>query len=178
MKKLHIAIAALLSSSVAMSPSFASEIRGDVDVSLVIGEGCAVNGTADAGAGINKFGSVDFGEQSNLDLFIDAESAGAAGAGSIELTCNTSLAYSVALDDGSNPQAGQRRVSRGGLDFVNYELYQDAARSVRWGEGPQSQALTGTGAVQPLTIYGRVLAGQTTPAAGNYLDTVRMTISW
>lgn len=176
MKKLYIATAILLSSSMVIGSSFASELRGDIDVSLVIGEGCAVNGSA--GTGINRFGSVDFGEQSNLDLFVDAESVGSAGTGSIELTCNTSLAYSVALDDGSNPQAGQRRVSRGGLDFVNYELYQDAARSVRWGEGSQSQALTGTGSAQPLTIYGRLLAGQTTPAAGNYLDTVRMTITW
>ncbi len=168
----------LAASSITISSSFASEIRGDVDVSLTIGQGCAINGTTDAGAGINKFASVDFGEQSNLDLFIDAESTGSAGAGSIELTCNSSLAYNVSLDDGSNPQSGQRRVSRGGLDFVSYELYQDAARSVRWGEGPESFALTGTGAAQPLTIYGRVLAGQTTPAAGDYLDTVRMTISW
>ena len=72
---------------------------------------------------------------------------------------------------------GQRRVESGGA-FVDYELYQDAARSVRWGEGAESLALSGTGTSQPLTIYGRVLAGQTTPAAGTYLDTVRMTIAW
>ncbi len=177
MKKLNLAIITLAASTISISSSFANEIRGDVDVSLIIGQGCAINGAADAGAGINKFASVDFGEQSNLDLFIDAESTGAAGAGSIELTCNADLAYSVSLDDGSNPLTGQRRVESGGA-FVDYELYQDAARSVRWGEGAESLALAGTGASQPLTIYGRVLAGQTTPAAGTYLDTVRMTIAW
>jgi len=154
----------------------AGELRGDVDVLLEIGQGCAINGVV--AAGVNKFGTVDFGEQSNLTLFVDAESTRSGGAGGLELTCNTNLAYAVSLDDGVNAQAGQRRVTRGGLDFVQYELYQDAARSVRWGQGPQARALTGTGAAQPLTIYGRVLAGQATPAAGNYIDTVRMTIAW
>jgi spore coat protein U-like protein len=178
MNKLNLAIITLAASTLYVNSAVAGEVRGDVDVSLTIGQGCAINGSADATSGSNKFAAIDFGEQSNLDLFIDAESTGTAGAGSIELTCNTSLAYSVSLDDGANPEAGQRRVSRGGLDFVSYELYQDAARSVRWGEGPESYAQTGTGAAQPLTIYGRVLAGQTTPAAGDYLDTVRMTIAW
>ncbi|MDP5187757.1 spore coat U domain-containing protein [Alishewanella sp. SMS8] len=162
--------------AVMTSAASASELRGDVDVLLEIGQGCAINGIA--AAGVNKFGTVDFGEQSNLALFIDAESTRSGSAGGLELTCNTSLAYAVSLDDGVNALAGQRRVSRGGLDYVQYELYQDAARSVRWGQGPEARALTGTGAAQALTIYGRVLAGQATPAAGNYVDTVRMTIAW
>lgn len=161
---------------VVTSAASATELRGDVDVLLEIGQGCAINGVV--AAGVNKFGTVDFGEQSDLTLFVDGESTQSGGAGGLELTCNTNLAYAVSLDDGVNAQAGQRRVTRGGLDFVQYELYQDAARSVRWGQGPQARALTGTGAAQPLTIYGRVLAGQATPAAGNYIDTVRMTIAW
>lgn len=157
--------------------SFASanELRGDVDVTLTIGQGCAVNGTTSSG--VNKFGSVDFGEQSNLALFVDAESSGAAG-GDITLTCNSNLAYSISLDNGIHASTGQRRVSRQGVDFVDYELYQDSSRTVRWGSGSEALSLVGTGAQQPLTIYGRVLAGQATPAAGDYSDTVRMTINW
>lgn len=176
MKKIKLALMVSLAVVVMTTAASANELRGEVDVLLEIGQGCAVNGVTSAG--VNKLGIVDFGEQSNLTLFVDAESTGSGGAGGIELTCNSSLAYSVSLDNGANPQAGQRRVSRGGLDFVSYELYQDAARSVRWGDGPEARALTGTGAVQPLTVYGRVLAGQATPAAGSYVDTVRMTISW
>lgn len=178
MKTNRLALIVGVTAAVMASSVSASELRGDVDVLLEIGQGCAINGVVNAGAGVNKFGTVDFGEQSNLALFVDAESTRSGGAGGLELTCNTNLAYAVSLDDGVNAQAGQRRVTRGGLDFVRYELYQDAARSVRWGQGPQARALTGTGAAQPLTIYGRVLAGQATPAAGNYIDTVRMTISW
>lgn len=159
----------------AFNLSSANELRGDVDVSLTIGQGCAVNGTT--AAGVNKFGAVDFGEQSNLALFVDAESAGAAG-GDITLTCNSNLAYSIALDNGVHDSSGQRRVSRQGVDFVDYELYQDSSRTIRWGSGSEALSLVGTGAQQPLTIYGRVLAGQATPAAGDYTDTVRMTISW
>lgn len=153
----------------------ANELRGDVDVLLSIGEGCAINGQATAG--VNKFGTVDFGEHSNLNLFIDAESVGAATS-SIELTCNNALAYNIALDDGQNPNTGQRRVQRGGIDFVAYDLYQDSARTARWGSGAEAQAFTGNGSAQPVVVYGRVLAGQTTPAAGDYSDTVRMTITW
>lgn len=153
----------------------ASEIRGNIDVSLTIGEGCAINGQTQSG--VNKFGSIDFGEHSTLNMFIDSESAGAA-ASAITLTCNNALAYSVSLDDGQNVNSGQRRVQRGGIDFVSYELYQDSARTVRWGTGGQARALSGTGAAQPIVIYGRVLAGQTTPGAGGFVDTVRMVISW
>lgn len=153
----------------------ANELRGDVDVTLTIGEGCAVNGQTSGG--VNKFGAVDFGQHSNLNLFIDSESIGAA-ASSIELTCNTALAYSITLDDGQYANAGQRRVQRGGVDFVSYDLYQDAARTVRWGTGAQAQVFTGTGASQPIVIYGRVIAGQTTPGAGAFTDTVRMLVNW
>lgn len=146
-----------------------------MDVLLTIGEGCAVNGQSTGG--VNQFGSVDFGEHSNLNLFIDAESTGATSS-AIEITCNNALAYSVAIDDGQNANAGQRRVQRDGIDFVSYDLYQDSARSIRWGAGAEAQAFTGNGTAQPVTIYGRVLSGQTTPAAGNYTDTVRMTITW
>ncbi len=174
MKKLAFSIG--LITCAATVPAFAnSELRGDVDVLLTIGQGCAINGTTSNG--VNTFGTVDFGEHSNLDQFIDAESTGAAG-GSIALTCNNELAYSIELDDGTNANAGQRRVTRGGLDHVEYDLYQDAARTQRWGTGVEAKTLNGSGSSQPLTIYGRLAAGQVTPVPGDYQDTVRMTISW
>tara|TARA_B100000700_G_scaffold325860_1_gene435792 strand:- start:1885 stop:2424 length:540 start_codon:yes stop_codon:yes gene_type:complete len=174
LKPLMLAAATVTSLS-AFTVAHSSEIRGNINVSLTIGAGCAVNGQASAG--VNTFGSIDFGEQSSLALFVDAESQGAAG-GDIELTCNDQLAYSIALDDGLYSNAGQRRLSGGTNEFVLYDLYQDAARSVRWGSSAEAKALTGSGGPQALTIYGRIIAGQTTPSQGAYADTIRMTVNW
>lgn len=56
----------------------------------------------------------------------------------IVVTCNggqSGNGYHVWLGDGLNPVAanGQRRMQGPGGSLLNYELYQDAARSTRWG---------------------------------------------
>jgi len=65
--------------------------------------------------------------------------------------------------------------------YIPYELYRDAARSPRWGNTikTHTQAGTGTGAAQSLTVYGR--APPTTgaiPAQGSYNDVITVTITY
>jgi len=176
MKK-QVLAAGMLTAIMSNNAIAVGELRGDVDVSLEIGQGCAINGQASAG--VNKFGSVDFGQHSNLELYIDAESIDSNGAGgSVTLNCNNLLGYSIALDDGLHTaEPGTRRVAQGS-EYVSYDLYQDSARSVRWGSSGEAMTLQGSGSEQPLVIYGRVVNGQSTPTAGLYTDTVRMTVSW
>ena len=65
-------------------------------------------------------------------------------------------------------------------ETVTYGLYKDNARSQVWGDAAtpgSTVAGTGSGAVQNLTVYGRVPA-QTTPSAGLYTDTVVVTVTY
>jgi spore coat protein U-like protein len=99
---------------------------------------------------------------------------------SIIVTCTNAAPYTVALDGGlsgaTNP--AQRKMSQA-AQTVTYGLYQDASRTVPWGDsvGVNTAAGTGSGLAQTFTVYGRVPA-QNTPAPGTYSDTVVMTISY
>lgn len=159
------------------SAQAAGSVSGTVDVKLTIGSGCVVS-NADSSGSVNKFGVVDFGSHSTLANIVDAQSAGVAGASTILLNCTNGTNYSVGLNDGANASITQRRMAKG-ADFVNYELYKEAARTSRWGAIGSGTELTGTGIGTDvaLTIYGRVPA-QTTPSAGAYTDTVVATIAW
>jgi spore coat protein U-like protein len=92
-------------------------------------------------------------------------------------TCTLALPYTVGLDDGANASGGQRRMALL-TSYLSYELYSDASRAQRWGSsGGELVSGTGNGAAQSLTVYGRVPAAQAV-AAGAYLDTVTVTITF
>ena len=115
--------------------------------------------------------NINFGSQSNLLNNVDAT-------GTLTINCTLGLPYSIALSGGlSNAQPTQRRMTLGSNAII-YGLYSNAARTVAWGSAAnQIVPGTGTGAVQNVTIYGRV-APQTTPTSGTYTDTVIVTINY
>jgi len=100
---------------------------------------------------------------------------------SIGVQCTNTTPYNIGLNSGTGAGAtvAARRMTSGSGATVTYELFRDAARSQIWGNtvGTDTLAGTGTGAVQTLTVYGRVPA-QATPAAGNYTDTVQVTVTY
>jgi len=71
------------------------------------------------------------------------------------------------------------RAMRSGASTLAYNLYQDAARTVVWGDGTGgSSSVTGPqGANRTLSIYGRVFAGQS-PAVGAYSDAIVVTFDF
>jgi spore coat protein U-like protein len=86
----------------------------------------------------------------------------------------------VSLNGGTTGGTPTNRKMSKGAERVTYGLYKDNARTQPWGDAgtPGSTvAGTGTGAAQPLTVYGRV-PPQTTPSAGVYTDTVVVTITY
>lgn len=115
--------------------------------------------------------NINFGNHGVLGSAIDAT-------GAITLTCTANLSYSVSLNGGlSNSPPASRQMVRAGASII-YGLYRDQNRSNVWGSGTGQLATgTGTGSLQTLTVYGRVPA-QTTPAAGNYADTVVVTVNY
>lgn len=114
---------------------------------------------------------INFGNHGVLNSAVDAT-------GTITLTCTANLAYSVALNGGlsGSPPASRQMVL--GSSSIIYGLYRDTARTNVWGStAGQVVTGTGTGASQNVTVYGRVPA-QTTPAPGQYTDTVVVTVSY
>ena len=112
---------------------------------------------------------VHFSPQGVLDGTVDA-------AGSVNVTCTPGTSYTVALDNGLTGSGPAARRMTLGANWIGYGLYRDAARSLLWGSGAgQTHGGTGTGAAQPVTVYGRVPAQQT-PPPGVYTDTVVATI--
>jgi spore coat protein U-like protein len=117
--------------------------------------------------------NIDFGPKGVLDANVDAT-------GEVSVTCTPSTAYTVSLNGGTTGGTPTNRKMSKGAERVTYGLYKDNARTQPWGDAgtPGSTvAGTGTGAAQPLTVYGRV-PPQTTPSAGVYTDTVVVTITY
>lgn len=101
--------------------------------------------------------------------------------GSMGAQCANSTPYSIGLNAGAGSGATVtiRKMATTADGAVNYMLYRDAAATQIWGDtiNTNTLAATGAGAVQTFTVYGRVPA-QTTPAAGNYTDTVQVVITY
>ncbi|MBR8161927.1 spore coat protein U domain-containing protein [Burkholderia vietnamiensis] len=104
-----------------------------------------------------------------------------AATGSITAQCTNGDAWKIALNGGSSGNVAARQMQRsGGGGVINYGLYTDAGHSTLWGDGTAGSSTAtgvGTGTSQVVTVYGSVPV-QTTPAPGNYSDTITATISF
>lgn len=98
---------------------------------------------------------------------------------SIRLVCGPAVAYSVAIDNGQYFN-GQRRMFSGGafLNYVNYEIYRNAARTQVWGATPGTvvTGVTPANGRATLTAYGRVPNSIVLPR--DYIDTVTVTVTF
>jgi spore coat protein U-like protein len=116
------------------------------------------------------FGNYDPIAASNLDA--DA---------TLSITCTNGTPYHVGLGlgNGSGASLATRQMTRDGdTATLGYALYQDDQRSVLWGEtGGDRLAGTGAGTTQSIDVYGRAPMQQSAPA-GNYADTIVVTVTW
>jgi spore coat protein U-like protein len=148
--------------AIAPQPAMAGSTTATLGVSLTINTDCTVSAAP-----------IAFSAQSVL-------SAAVSQTGSIAVTCSNASPYTVQLDQGAGASATvtNRLMTGPASGTVAYGLYQDAARTVNWGNAAGSWvAGTGAGNAQVITVYGRILA-QTTPAPGAYADTVNVTVSF
>lgn len=91
---------------------------------------------------------------------------------SATVQCPDGRAWEITMDAGENGQSGQRRMAgSSGPGTVAYNL------SLEPSLAPLPEVITGTG-FEVVTLYGRVPAGQTVSAAGEYSDQVLLTISF
>jgi len=98
----------------------------------------------------------------------------------ITVTCTNTSPYNVGLNPGATTGATvtTRQMLNGGAK-LNYALFQDSGYTKNWGQtvGTDTEAGTGNGAAQTLTVYGQVAAGQY-PNPGSYTDTVTATVTY
>ena len=79
---------------------------------------------------------------------------------------------------GRGPGSGTIRnmANEGSTSYLRYEIYADASHTIVWNYSQVSMSsvasVTGTGASQDMTVYGKVFQNQKDAAAGSYTDTV------
>ncbi|CAB3762504.1 hypothetical protein GQ57_11315 [Burkholderia sp. MSh2] len=101
--------------------------------------------------------------------------------GSITAQCTNGDAWQIALNGGGSGNVTARQMQRsGGGGTIGYGLYTSASYTNAWGDGTGGSSTVtgiGTGMSQVVTVYGAV-PPQTSPAPGNYSDTITATISF
>jgi len=101
----------------------------------------------------------------------------------ISIRCSAGTDYTVGLSNGINFNGTTRRMRRDATtDYLNYEIYQTAASSDRWGNTGAGRRDSNAAQTNPGIYDGSTLQGftyratidptQTTSTAGTYIDTV------
>lgn len=124
-------------------------------------------------------GSVTFGVYDpivGLELEVD---------GTVTVTCTNGSAVAVTLGQGQNAGGGSsdaapdRHMLGPAGALLSYSLFSDPERTAVWGNTTDTDvARTGTGVADPLTVYGRLPAGQTDAVVGTYSDVVVATVTF
>jgi spore coat protein U-like protein len=168
MRRVLLPAAVVAGTLFAAGPAFAqTTATGNFSVSMQVTEECAVT------AGSLTFLPGATWWAGNVDTN-----------GSFQVRCTNGTGYQIGLDTGSNNSGATRRMKHAtNNEFIAYELYTATTRQAGevWGNTPGGDTLqgqTGDGSAQSFTVYGRVPSGQTVPTAGNYTDTVTITVTY
>lgn len=131
----------------------------------------SISGTVAAICSVSA-GTLGFGSYSGQEVNASA---------AISVNCSNGASYQVGMSGGASQSGSSRRMAGPAGALLAYELYRDAARTLPWGDGSAQLGGrlggTGSGAVQSLTVHGRIPAAQT-PAAGSYSDSVVVTVEY
>ena len=118
---------------------------------------------------LNNMPDLNFGQVSDLNHSVSSST-------SISLLCPTNTTWRVSLDNGLNYNGSTRRM-RNGNQYIPYGLYRSADLSQPWESTGDSQG-TGTSGMQQISIYGKVPAQALIIPAGDYVDTVTVTLTY
>ena len=97
----------------------------------------------------------------------------------LTVACTKGTNAAVSLDLGTHASGSARRMQSGSTatEFLSYELYTTAARSVVWNTSNTVAYAAASKNSSSLTVYGRVSAGQDVET-GNYSDSIVATITF
>ena len=102
------------------------------------------------------------------------------GQTAIQLLCGAETTAEVSLDAGSGPggNTSRRRMEQdSGIDRLDYELFQDPARTIHWGDrsGRDTLEVHTTGVPLTIPVYGQIPGGQRV-RDGIYSDTITVRV--
>lgn len=150
--------------SCAAMPNTYSQNRISVSATASVKQGCTLDQVSD----------LDFGQHSPAL----SPQLSATAISTLSVTCPVNTSFSVALGNGLHSQQSVRQLcNTADNQCVSYQLYQDAAHSVVWNDTNTQTVRSATGNSQNLVVYG-VLPAQNWPTAGNYTDTVTVTLRY
>jgi len=122
---------------------------------------------------------IDFGTHSHAPTIVQ-------GSGQIQVSCTDGTPYDLGLDGGQHssganatqPTQGDRHMSHLGTDLIQYDLFQDPAHHLFWGNqiGIDTVQGVGDGAIQTIVVYGTVPS--TNAPAGIYSDIVTVSLTF
>jgi spore coat protein U-like protein len=122
---------------------------------------------------ISAGGTMDFG------TYITNYSNSYGATTNVNVACTSNRSYNLYPDSGLNFQS-DRRMTRGGVDYLNYALFQDNGYYTQWNSSNRVYS-TGIGSTQTYTVYGYLWGNQLATSGasdGVYQDTVTMTVEY
>lgn len=98
---------------------------------------------------------------------------------SVTITCTKGTSATISLNGGMRASGTARNLSNGSA-VLQYDLFKDANRTQRWGEGDADALQTGdapSDAPRTFVVFGRIFPGQDVPV-GTYTDSVVVTVEF
>jgi spore coat protein U-like protein len=127
----------------------------------------------------------------NLNFGTYTPGAGAlTGNSAITVRCTKTTPYTVSLDAGNSGGTLAQRLLKNGASTLQYNLYTTSGLGTVWGDGTGGTGtIAGTGngvsaaSAQTLTVYGQLPDSATNqdvtiPAAGSFVDTITVTVTY
>lgn len=155
----------VLAAGLAFAPAavLADTATGSLDTRITITSNCAVS-TGNA--------ALDFGSHAST------ETSASAGNGGFSVSCTNKTPYKIALI----PTSTSSTDGAGEMKFddvaIAYQLYQDLSMQTPWGSMEANEKSgVGAGEAQSYVVYGKVTGSMNVPA-GNYADTVTISVSY
>jgi len=166
--KLAIAAGLVVGSVSVTMPAFASTKSTNLEVKASIGNACVVSTVA------LDFGTYDPNAAEALE-----------GTGKIKTTCTSGASGTIKINKGTNGTGDNENPTRRMLHataaekYLSYDVFTDDGRTQQWNHTAIGDAeLSGTGSEESLTVFGEITVGQTDAIAGDYADTLLVTINY
>lgn len=146
-------------------------------VTATLTNGCAFGSSFSSPT--SNLGIINFGTMTTIASNVDTVSS--TGAGSVVVTCTPGTSVQIAMDYGIHGGSATRRFMQNtaNSDTLGYQLFRDANRTQVWGNGALVMSIPSfPSTTQTYPVYARLYAVTTLPSAGNYTDTVTVTLTY
>jgi spore coat protein U-like protein len=172
--KVMVLSALLISTASLNLPVYAFTTTADMNVSADINASCIMSST-----------DLDFGDYDATGVNVTADLTATA---TISTTCTSGANGVVTMGQGEHVfycisnNCIRRMANSEETSHLTYQIYTDAGYSVVWNHNPGDMRsvanVTGSGASQGRTVYGKIPKNQINATAGSYSDTIIITLTY